>query len=62
MGRACGVEGVDRTIQIVGRIFRGRLVSTESPKGVLPAEVPKSLVKPLGNNRNADDYSYALAA
>ena len=40
----------------------GRLDSTESPKGGLPAEVPKILAKPLGNNTNAYDNSYALAA
>lgn len=41
---------------------RGRLDSTESPKGGLPAEVPKILAKPLGNKTNAYDNSYALAA
>ena len=40
----------------------GRQDSTESPKGGLPVEVPKILVKPLGNNTNAYDNSYALAA
>jgi hypothetical protein len=51
---------LDKHVSSVGN--RGRLDSTESPKGGLPAEVPKILAKPLGNKRNADDYSYALAA
>ena len=42
--------------------IRGRLDSTESLMGGLPAEVPKILAKPLGNKTNAYDNSYALAA